>query len=195
LQVFSPSTYPRSVIACLPLPQGEACIVWSAANNEHNALRALDDETLVVAVNAAFGQTGLCSAISSGRQHSALKLRQPDTITNGRVALIGDAAHAVHPMAGQGLNLGFADVAALLQVWRSAAQPTHPLTLAAYARAQRAHTLAVQGLTDSLWRSFSGAWPVSATLRHTAFSLVQSMTPLKHLLQRQAFGGAVTHKP
>jgi ubiquinone biosynthesis UbiH/UbiF/VisC/COQ6 family hydroxylase len=194
-QMFSPAAFPHSVLACLPLPQGQACIVWSAANDEHRALSALNDADLCKAINAAFSTAALCDAIISARQHAPLKLRQPGTIANGRVALIGDAAHAIHPMAGQGLNLGLADVATLMEVWRGTSDAGHPLRLAAYARAQRTSTLAVQALTDGLLRSFSGAWPMASVLRHGAFAGVQAFSPLKATLQRQAFGAVVAKAP
>jgi 2-polyprenyl-6-methoxyphenol hydroxylase-like FAD-dependent oxidoreductase len=195
LQVFSPAANPASVIACLPLPEGEACIVWSAAKEDHRRLSTMNRDALRAAVNDAFLMPDLCTAITSDPQHAALKLRQPVTIANGRVALVGDAAHALHPMAGQGLNLGFADVVALRAAWMRAPRPDHPLALTAYARAQRGATWAVQALTDGLWRSFSGAWPRTTALRHAAFWIVDSTRPLKTLVAQQAFGHDGASKP
>jgi 2-polyprenylphenol 6-hydroxylase len=187
-QVFSPANAPRSVIALLPMPGDHACVVWSMDETSFSRLSALPDAELQAEIALAFGGRLSIAAIASERESAPLKLVQPTTIARGRYALVGDAAHALHPMAGQGLNLGFGDVAALHHLWRTHADFTHPLVLAAYARARAGATLQMQTLTDSLWRSFSGEAPLPARARIAAFWAAQHVPGATTFLSRAAFG-------
>jgi 2-polyprenyl-6-methoxyphenol hydroxylase-like FAD-dependent oxidoreductase len=105
-------------------------------------------------------------------------------------ALLGDAAHVVHPLAGQGLNLGLADVRALARVlaeresWRDIGDER---LLRRYARMRAAPTLAMGQLTDGLLQLFSSPQPVLRELRNRGLSLVNALPPLKRLLAERAF--------
>jgi 2-polyprenyl-6-methoxyphenol hydroxylase-like FAD-dependent oxidoreductase len=103
--------------------------------------------------------------------------------------LLGDAAHVVHPLAGQGLNLGLADVVALIDVI-SAREPWRPLSdprlLARYARERRVPTAAMAGLTDGLLQLFAHPSPVARELRNRGLGLLDSLPPLKRWLAERA---------
>jgi 2-polyprenyl-6-methoxyphenol hydroxylase-like FAD-dependent oxidoreductase len=106
-------------------------------------------------------------------------------------ALVGDAAHLVHPLAGQGLNLGLGDVAVLARViagrepWRALSDPR---LLARYARERAAPVQAMGALTDGLLRLFAHPAPWAKELRHRGLGLVEAATPLKRWLVSQALG-------
>jgi 2-polyprenyl-6-methoxyphenol hydroxylase-like FAD-dependent oxidoreductase len=106
-------------------------------------------------------------------------------------ALLGDAAHLVHPLAGQGLNLGLADVAALVRVL-AAREPWRPLgdlrLLQRYARERRGPTWLMGQVTDGLLHLFAHPQPVVKSLRNRGLSLVNGLSPLKRLLTQRALG-------
>ncbi len=193
LQMFAPAAAPQSVVALLPRPRGQSTVVWSLSDASFADFRARDDVALCAALNETFHGVPAFTAVdalSSARQSVPLKLVTATRAVNGRSALIGDAAHAVHPLAGQGLNLGFGDLAALQALWRAhPADPGHPLVLASYARARVQPVTQMQALTDGLWRSISGAWPGAAAMRDIAFNVVKNVPPLRAALGQRAFGG------
>ena len=105
---------------------------------------------------------------------------------------MGDAAHVVHPLAGQGLNLGLADVAALAGVigarepWRGLGDEK---LLRRYARERRVATQAMAGLTDGLWHLFAAPDPALRLLRNQGLALLDRLGPVKKALAARALGG------
>jgi len=123
-------------MALLPLPQGRSSLVWSVHDDEAARLMALDDDGFQAALTDHAGEQpfGAFEAVEP-RHAIALVRRQSARLAAGRIALVGDAAHSVHPLAGQGLNLGLGDVAALIDAlagWKPESDPT--TRLARYAR-------------------------------------------------------------
>jgi len=115
-------------------------------------------------------------------------LRVP-RITGDKVALMGDAAHTVHPLAGLGVNLGFRDARALAdavrrrEVFRGCGDPR---VLARYARARSEDILAVQTFTHAMQRLFASSWPAASTFRNLGMNLVDRLPVIKGQLMRRA---------
>jgi 2-polyprenylphenol 6-hydroxylase len=187
-QQFAPHGLPDSVIALLPLPGHAATVVWSLPSAAAQIHFAMPDAALAAAVQAAFSHAFGEISVTSPRNLVPLALTQTSTWHAHRCALIGDAAHTVHPLAGQGLNLGLADVSALLAAWTHGTDCGHPLVLARYARARAAATAQTQLITDGLWRSVAGSWRLAAPLRDAAFSVVRSVPAAQRLFAGRAMG-------
>ncbi|MGD9944708.1 MAG: FAD-dependent monooxygenase [Burkholderiaceae bacterium] len=154
------------VLALLPLPGplgeagGRVSMVWSAPPALADSLQAMSPAALGERVAAAAG--GLLGAMTpiSGLAAFPLRLGRASAMTASRVALVGDAAHLLHPLAGQGMNLGFGDVAALAQTLRGAAAARDPgerLLLRRYERARAEPVAAMRLVTDGLQRLFDPA--------------------------------------
>ena len=179
-------------LAVLPHTQGRCAIVWSVTPARAQALLALDDAAFLSALQAEFGaRLGRFSALGA-RQSYPLSLTQVAQTVHARVALIGNAAHTLHPVAGQGFNLGLRDVATLAELVRDAvgagSDIGHTDLLARY-RAWRARdTRAMTAFTDGLVRLFSNdRLPLVAT-RNAALLAIDLIPPAKRALLRRTMG-------
>jgi 2-polyprenylphenol 6-hydroxylase len=180
---------PGEVLAYLPLPAQHISIVWSVPRQRADALMAMDAEAL----SAAVAHAG-CDCLG------ALQLRSPvarfplkRTLARAWVregfALIGDAAHAIHPMAGQGANLGFADAAALLDVLRQRSPLSRAgdrLLLRRYARARREDTIAMAAATHGLHALYRSEMGLAKMLRNQGLGWLNRVTIAKSLLTGHA---------
>ena len=183
------------VLALLPFDQpspGQGYgVVWSMPAEQAQALASADAAAFEQALMQATG--GACGPLRlAGPRHTwPLVLGRADRVHGPGWMLLGDCAHAVHPLAGQGLNLGLADVAALAQVmaerepWRELGDEK---LLARATRARAAPTLAMAGLTDGLWHLFSNPNPLVRTLRNRGMTLLNQLPALKRGLTRRAMG-------
>jgi 2-octaprenylphenol hydroxylase len=178
-----------SVLAYLPLPGQRMSIVWSAQNDRTHALLALDDPAFTAAVSeAGAGVLGELSLLTA-RAAFPLNWLSPDSAARDRVALVGDAAHGVHPLAGQGLNLGYGDVMTLADILIDrgpVADPGDRLLLGRYVRARLWPTWSMQTVTDGLWRLFGARDPVTRALRNRGLSAVDRLGTAKALLMQPA---------
>jgi 2-polyprenyl-6-methoxyphenol hydroxylase-like FAD-dependent oxidoreductase len=186
------------ILAFLPLGGvgGRECaIVWSVSAPRLAALQALDDSAFCAALQVA-SQSELGSLQLSGPRASwmlqhALAQRWSGQSAQGAWVLAGDAAHNVHPLAGQGLNLGLGDVAELVQVldtrpyWRSVGDPK---LLRAYERARKADFALVGGAGDGIQRLFSTPHPAAQALRNAGMHGFNSLSPLKKWVTQRAMG-------
>jgi 2-octaprenylphenol hydroxylase len=178
-------------LAFLPLPDGRSSIVWSAERAEATRLRALDPEAFGAALTAASGEVlGDCE-LSTPPASFPLKLQYALEYARPRAVLLGDAAHVVHPLAGQGLNLGLLDCAALADVLGQAGSGgyfgEHKL-LRRYERRRRSENLLAAGALDGLERLFSTADPLSTGLRTAGLSAVDKLPFIKHRFAQHALG-------
>jgi 2-octaprenylphenol hydroxylase len=178
-------------LAFLPLPDGRSSIVWSAALPEAARLRALDRADFGAALTAASGEVlGNCE-LSTPMSSYPLKLQYALEYARPRAVLIGDAAHVVHPLAGQGLNLGLLDCAALADVLGQAGGTgyfgEHRL-LRRYERWRRSENLLAAGALDGLERLFSAVDPLSTGLRTAGLSAVGRVPFVKRRLAQRALG-------
>jgi 2-octaprenylphenol hydroxylase len=178
-------------LAFLPLPDGRSSIVWSAALPEAARLRALDPAAFGLALTAASGRVlGDCELQSSLASHP-LQLQYALEYARPRAVLIGDAAHVIHPLAGQGLNLGLLDCAVLAEVLEQAGGARSfgefPL-LRRYERRRRSENLIAAAALDGLERLFSSVDPVSAGVRAAGLGAVGKLPFLKRRLAQRALG-------
>jgi ubiquinone biosynthesis UbiH/UbiF/VisC/COQ6 family hydroxylase len=180
-------------LALLPCADGRCSIVWSADEPLANELLALDDAAFCQRLEAASEQVlGAIHEPTPRRSFPLRALQVPKTVAD-RLVLIGDAAHSIHPMAGQGANLGFADVTALVQVLSAARDAgrdwSGPRPLAAYARARKPETLEMLAMTDALHRAFRLPLPGVRPALGLGLSAVDRLVPLKQWFTRRALGG------
>lgn len=180
------------VVALLPLPDDHVSLVWSAPAELAAELGALDAASLARRVTEQVGESeiGVLSA-AGGVLGFPLRLIVVDRLIAPRLVLIGDAAHVVHPLAGQGLNLGLQDVAALLEVVRAreAFRDIGDTVLLRRYERNRAEPIALmRAATDGLARLFGIDDPLARLLRNSGMTALDKLAPLKSLLIRQALG-------
>ena len=186
---------PTGPLAFLPLPDGRSSIVWSVARAEALRLRGLDAAAFGAALGAASGgMLGACE-LTTAVASFPLKLQYAVDYLRPRAVLVGDAAHAVHPLAGQGLNLGLLDCAALAQVLDGAAGGVadggrlgERRSLRRYERWRKSENLLVATATDGLERLFSSGNPVLSRLRAAGLSFTERMPFIKRDLAERALG-------
>jgi 2-polyprenyl-6-methoxyphenol hydroxylase-like FAD-dependent oxidoreductase len=152
---------------------------------------AHSDADFTTALMDASGGAAGALELTSPRAAWPLALAQAESMAGPGWVLAGDAAHVVHPLAGQGLNLGFGDVAALAAVL-AAREPWRALgdsrLLARYARQRRVPVLAMAGMTDALLHLFASPQPLVKELRNRGLTLVNHLPRLKRLLAANALG-------
>ncbi|MES9878802.1 MAG: UbiH/UbiF/VisC/COQ6 family ubiquinone biosynthesis hydroxylase [Candidatus Sedimenticola sp. PURPLELP] len=183
---------PTGPLAFLPIDDGRCSIVWSTSPSEAERLMALDDEAFCVELTEASEQM-LGSVLRVGpRGVFPLRLRNADHYVQPGLALVGDAAHGIHPLAGQGVNLGFLDMAVLLDVLLDARKAGRELggmgTLRRYERARKGANIAMLGAMDMFKRLFSNRNPSLTLIRNMGLSLANAGGPVKHVIIRRALG-------
>lgn len=175
------------VLAYLPLPKRKISIVWSTAEPEK--LTSLNPEALAAAVTAQGEHTlGTLSPLSPAFAFNLI-LRRPETTVAQRIMLIGDAAHTIHPLAGQGVNLGFGDVIEFAKLSENATDLGAHQLLKRYAQNRLEPVRTMQLGCDGLFHLFGEqSLPALPWLRNTGLNLVNAATPLKHRLIKHAMG-------
>ncbi len=172
--------------ALLPLPQGRAALVW-CVNSDDDPVRELNDAQRLAVLASIFpGAAGRLVALSPLKAF-ALGLNAERTLVAGRTVRIGNAAQTLHPVAGQGLNLGLRDAQALVDALRFAGDVGAALRHVEWARApDRWATIAT---TDFLARSFTWQAPGLALARGLGLAALQALPPAKHWLARRMMFG------
>ena len=187
-------------LAFLPMADAKRCgIVWSTAPGHADELLAMDDATFQRALQEAFEHTlGTVTQVSR-RQSFPLQRAQAQRYCAERIALIGDAAHCVHPLAGMGANLGLLDAAGLCQVISAAREtgrdPGSSLVLRKYERWRKGENLMVMMTLEGLKYLFETQTLPIPALRNAGMELYNSFQALKNLTMRRATGmeGDVPH--
>ncbi len=183
---------PAGPFAILPLTGKRCSIVWTESADEAARIVALPDDEFHAELEKRFGlQLGDIKVIGP-RRAFPLGLFTARTFIGERLALIGDAAHIIHPIAGQGLNMGLRDVAALAEaiadVARLGLDPGGPDVLERYQRWRRFDTMTMGIATDGLNRLFSNHSDVLRLARDIGLGLVERMPALKRMFIREAAG-------
>ncbi len=183
---------PAGPFAILPLQGNRSSIVWTEAKDEAERIVALPDDAFHAELEKRFKlHLGEITAIGARRVHP-LGFFVARSFIAERIALIGDAAHLIHPIAGQGLNMGLKDVAALAEVIVDAARlgldPGSATVLERYQRWRRFDTVTMGIATDGLNRLFSNRSDVLRLVRDVGLGLVDRVPNLKRLFIREAAG-------
>ena len=188
--------YPAGPFALLPMNDDGAghrsAIVWSVPDEDAAGWLSLGDEDFAAEAEAAMGGFLGKIAMLAPRSSFPLGFHHAAQITAQRLALVGDAAHAIHPIAGQGLNLGFRDVAALAQVLVEGARLGLDLgdkqLLDRYQRWRSLDALSVAFATDTLTRIYGVPGKTASAVRRLGMSLVGRISPLRDRLMSEARG-------
>jgi 2-octaprenyl-6-methoxyphenol hydroxylase len=188
--------YPTGPFALLPMNDDahghRSAIVWSVQNEDAAGWLSLSDEDFAAEAEAAMGSFLGKIEMLAPRSSYPLGFHHAGEITAKRLALIGDSAHAVHPIAGQGLNLGFRDVAALAEVLVEGARLGLDLgdtqLLDRYQRWRSLDALSVAFATDSLTRIYGVPGAATSAIRRFGMGLVGRITPLRNRLMNEARG-------
>jgi 2-octaprenylphenol hydroxylase len=183
---------PNGPLAFLPIVDGRCSIVWSTSPPEAERLMALDDKAFCRELTQASDQM-LGEIIRVGpRGAFPLRLRNADQYVQPGLALVGDAAHGIHPLAGQGVNLGFLDAATLVNVLLEARRDGRALggmaVLRRYERARKGNNVAMLGAMDFFKRLFSNTNPLLGLVRNLGLTLADLSGPAKQLTIRRALG-------
>jgi 2-octaprenyl-6-methoxyphenol hydroxylase len=181
---------PRGPIALLPCEE-EFALVWTCPPGAVSALLALSDREFLARIQSDFGhRAGQFLAVRS-KAAFPLTLRYTRQSVAQRVALLGNSAQMLHPIAGQGFNLGLRDAWDLAQlIVEHAADPGHGAVLARYRAARLPDRVGGIGFTDLLTRIFSNDLPLLASARGIALGLIDVMPPAKRFLMRRMIFGA-----
>lgn len=179
-------------LAMLPMTENRISMVWTAKDEQVDSLLALDDAEFLHALQTRFGYR-LGRLQSIGLRHAyPLRLRQASEQVRPRIALIGNAAHTIHPVTGQGFNLGLRDVSVLADLLSDAVagqqDPGDISLLRRYADWRQRDQQAVAWITDSLARLFANPWGALRLARNLGLLWLDGLPSLKHLVARQFMG-------
>ncbi|KFZ39171.1 oxidoreductase [Shewanella mangrovi] len=180
-------------LAFLPLYDANLCsIVWSVPPAKAEQLLALDDDSFSKALTAAFdGKLGLCE-VQSERQSFPLRMRFARHFAQHRLVLAGDAAHTIHPLAGQGVNLGFLDAGAIVEEIAKLHEQGKDIGayehLRSLERWRKAEAMEMIAAMEGFHRLFAGNNPLKKAIRDIGLNLVNSVSGMKTLFMQQAMG-------
>ncbi|MGB0498105.1 MAG: FAD-dependent monooxygenase [Rubricella sp.] len=183
---------PAGPLAILPLPGNRSSIVWTETTERAAEIMRLEDDAYMEVLRPRFGDFLGAIALVGGRYCYPLNLTLANRFTADRLALAGDAAHGLHPIAGQGLNLGLRDVAALAEVVVDARRRGEDIgtrgVLDRYARWRRFDTAALALATDGINRLFSNDNPILRGIRDLGLAAVNATPAARRAFMREAAG-------
>ena len=186
-------------LAILPLPGNRSNIVWSETHANAHAIAALDDAGFLDVLRPRFGDFLGAIRLAGPRFSYPLSLSLAERYATPRVALVGDAAHGVHPIAGQGLNLGLRDVAALAEVLTDASRRGEDIgaidVLERYQTWRRFDATSLALGMDTVNRLFASDNALISAGRGLGMGLVSALAPLRRRFMRQAAGLSLDPMP
>jgi len=185
--------YPGGPFALLPmLPGTRSAIVWTVPNRQAPAMCKLPERAWLAEAEKRMGNFLGKISLAAPMQSYPLGYHRAARIVDERLALVGDAAHAIHPIAGQGVNLGYRDAAALAEVivdgMRAGLEPGDTQLLARYQRWRALDSLSVTIMMDGLVRLFDVPGRPASLARRLGLSTVQRLGPLKDRFMAEARG-------
>ncbi len=185
---------PSGPFAMLPLTENRCNIVWTEKPAIAEALKAMSEQDFLAELRARFGDHLGAVTMAGPRFAYPLSLQIAEKLIAPRTALIGDAAHGVHPIAGQGLNVGLRDVAALAEcivdAVRVGLEPGDGEALARYQRWRRFDSISLALVMDAFNRIFSNDLPILRQLRGRGMAVVDAISPARKFFMREAAGGS-----
>ncbi len=183
---------PNGPLAFLPLPEGLSSIVWSTTPEQAEGLLALPEDEFLAALYRAFGDPLGAMESVGPRGGFPLRLQHADDYVRPGIALIGNAAHTIHPLAGQGLNIGVLDATALAEVVLTARRERRGLgslrVLRRYERWRKGDNVATMLAMDGFKRLFGNTLPPVRWMRALGLNLADRSGPAKRLMVRRAMG-------
>lgn len=183
---------PQGPLAFLPLSDGQSSIVWSTTEEKAQALVNMDEQLFNEELQISFGSSLGRIRLSSERGAFPLRLRHAKQYVREHLALIGDAAHTVHPLAGQGVNLGLLDAAVLAEEVLRAQEKKRDIgslsTLRRYERRRKGDNIAMLAAMDGFKKLFSNEILPLKLLRNSGLNFVDQMSPLKNMIIKHAMG-------
>ena len=189
--------YPAGPFALLPLLDSEdgrhrSCLVWTVAEKDAAGAAAMSDKAFLAEVHGCMGGLYGKIALAAPRSSYPLNFHHAGKVIDQRLVLVGDAAHGMHPIAGQGLNLGLRDVGALVEVlgdgMRLGLEPGDAQLLARYERWRAVDSLTVMAATDSITRLFGVPGRLPSAMRRLGMGAVQRLPGLKRFFMDEARG-------
>ena len=186
---------PTGPLALLPMNEEYFSIVWSTSPEQAQSLVNASEENFNLELTQA--SEAVCGKLSVVGERAAFPLRKlkAERYVLDGVALIGDAAHVIHPLAGQGVNLGFLDAAMLMDVLTEARAHRESIgamgVLRRYERARKGHNLAVQSAMDGFKHLFSNNNPALSLIRNLGLGVAHHVSPLRRQFERVALGEGV----
>lgn len=183
---------PSGPLALLPMDDDLFSIVWSTSPEQAQELIEMPPETFNDALTLASEERLGKLELKGERGAFPLRLQHAKQYVKPGLALVGDAAHVIHPLAGQGVNLGLLDMAELVDVLTRARDKSYPLgalhTLRRYERARKGENIAMQGAMDLFKRVFGNNLPPLKIARNLGMGITERVLPVKNLLIRNALG-------
>jgi 2-octaprenylphenol hydroxylase len=182
-------------LALLPLETELFSIVWTNSPNEAGQLCALDDDAFNDRLTAASESRLGRLEVRGARAAFPLRLQHAEHYVQPGLALVGDAAHVIHPLAGQGVNLGFLDAGALLDALSRGRErgraPGDLTTLRAYERGRKGHNTATQLAMDAFKHLFSNDSATLSIVRNLGLGVAGRLPPLRRLFEKVALGNGL----
>jgi 2-octaprenyl-6-methoxyphenol hydroxylase len=179
---------PTGPLAVLPLPDGRYTVVWTLAPERAQQVCALDDTSFGAALQLDFGwRIGRIARVGT-RAAYPLRLSRAESMVGTRAVLVGNAAQSLHPVAGQGFNLGLRDAALLAEILAAAPDPGAPAVLEGYERRRASDRRGMIGFTDGLVRLFASERRGVALGRNLGLALFDLAPGAKRALSRLSWG-------